>query len=68
MTRRGIQPSWIAWRVIEKAPVMIAWLAMIVAAVASSTRGTSINRGQSCEEDVVVSCWRHQGRFAVCPA
>ena len=35
----GNQPSWIAWRVIENAPVMIAWLAMMVANVASSTIG-----------------------------
>jgi hypothetical protein len=39
--RRGIQPSRIAWRVMEKAPVMIDWLAMMVATVASSTIGTS---------------------------
>src|SRR6266851_3243179 len=30
MCSRGSQPSCIAWRVIEKAPVMIDWLAMIV--------------------------------------
>ena len=34
MCSRGSQPSWIACRVMEKAPVMIAWLAMIVATVA----------------------------------
>ena len=44
---RGSHPRWIACRVIEKAPVMIAWLAMIVAAVASSTSGTSRNDGHS---------------------
>jgi hypothetical protein len=28
-----------AWRVIENEPVMIAWLAMMVATVASTTSG-----------------------------
>ena len=31
MCSRGHSPSWIACRVIENAPLMIAWLAMIVA-------------------------------------
>ena len=34
-----MKPSWIACWVTEKAPEMTAWLAMIVAAVASSTSG-----------------------------
>ena len=38
---RGSQPSWMACRVIENAPVMIDWLAMIVAIVASTTSGIS---------------------------
>ena len=37
MWMRGSRPSWIACRVIEKAPVMIAWLAMTVATVARTT-------------------------------
>ena len=37
--RRGMKPSWIACWVTEKAPEMTAWLAMIVAAVASRTSG-----------------------------
>ena len=36
---RGRKPSWIAWRVIEKTPVMMAWDAITVAAVASTTSG-----------------------------
>ena len=34
-----MKPSWIAWWVIENAPEITAWLAMNVAAVASSTSG-----------------------------
>ena len=41
MCRRGHSPSWIACRVIENAPLMIAWLAMMVATVASSTSGAA---------------------------
>jgi hypothetical protein len=47
MCSRGSQPSCIAWRVIEKAPVMIDWLAMIVAIVASTTSGKSRKEGHS---------------------
>ena len=47
MAMRGSQPSWIAWRVIEKAPVMIDWLAMTVATVASTIIGVSSGAGQS---------------------
>ena len=43
----GSQPSWIACRVIEKAPVMIDWLAMMVATVASTMSGISKVPGQS---------------------
>ncbi len=46
MRRRGSQPSCTAWRVIENAPVMIDWLAMIAAKVASSTSGTCSASGQ----------------------
>ncbi len=34
-----------AWRVMEKAPVMIAWLAMMVASVASPTSGITAHPG-----------------------
>ena len=34
-----------AWLVSEKAPVMTAWLAMTVAAVASPTMGSSAHSG-----------------------
>ena len=47
MRRRGSQPSWIACRVIENAPVMIDWLAMIVAIVARTTNGISSASGHS---------------------
>ena len=43
-SRRGSRPSWIAWRVSEKAPVITAWLAMMVASVAMITSGR-INAG-----------------------
>ena len=47
MCSGGSQPSRIACRVIEKAPVMIDWLAMIVANVARMTSGTSNADGHS---------------------
>ena len=45
MVRPGSQPSCIAWRVIENEPVMMAWLAMMVATVASSTIGYTDQAG-----------------------
>ena len=45
MFRPGNQPSCIAWRVSVKVPVMIAWLAMMVAKVASTTSGTTSTCG-----------------------
>ena len=45
MPKRGNRPSWIAWRVSEKAPVITAWLAMMVASVARITMGTSAQSG-----------------------
>ncbi|MOA28332.1 hypothetical protein D3C78_1492650 [compost metagenome] len=42
---RGRKPRWIACRVREKAPVMTAWLAMIVAKVARMTTGSSAHFG-----------------------
>ena len=39
MLTPGIQPSCIACRVIENEPVMIAWLAMMVAIVDRTTSG-----------------------------
>ena len=39
MSMRGSRPSCTACWVIEKAPVITAWLAMTVAAVASSSTG-----------------------------
>ncbi len=39
MSSRGSRPSWTACCVTEKAPVMTAWLAITVAAVASSSMG-----------------------------
>ena len=43
--RRGRKPSWIAWRVTEKAPEITAWLAMIVASVAMPTSGSRAHSG-----------------------
>ena len=54
MFRPGNQPSCIAWRVREKAPVMIAWLAMIVAQVASTTSGTTAQPGASMKNGLPV--------------
>ena len=45
MPNRGSSPSWIAWRVSEKAPVITAWLAIMVAAVARTTIGTRAHAG-----------------------
>ena len=42
---RGSRPSWIACWVSEKAPVITAWDAMMVAAVASTTMGISAHSG-----------------------
>lgn len=39
MRMRGMKPSWMAWRVSEKTPEMMAWEAMMVAAVAKATMG-----------------------------
>ena len=47
MCTGGSQPNRIACRVIEKAPVMIDWLAMIVATVARTISGTSSTDGHS---------------------
>ena len=47
ISRRGSRPSWIAWRVSEKAPVITAWLAMIVATVAMMTSGRMKPSGAS---------------------
>ena len=41
ISMRGSRPSWIACWVSEKAPVMTAWLAMTVAAVARTTQRAS---------------------------
>ena len=45
MAKRGSRPSWMAWRVSENAPVMTAWLAMIVAMVAMITIGIRAHSG-----------------------
>ena len=47
MSKGGSQPSCMAWRVMEKDPVMIAWLAMMVASVASTTSGINPQPGAS---------------------
>jgi hypothetical protein len=50
MRNPGNQPSCIAWRVSENEPVMIAWLAMMVATVASSTSGKIAQPGASLKK------------------
>jgi hypothetical protein len=50
MCRRGQRPSWIACLVIENAPEMIAWLAMMVATVASATMGICKRSGHSAKK------------------
>ncbi|MNL40243.1 hypothetical protein D3C87_1625780 [compost metagenome] len=45
IARRGRKPRCTAWRASEKAPVMTAWLAMIVAMVARITIGNSAQSG-----------------------
>ena len=47
MRSRGSRSSWMHWRVTEKAPVMVACEAMIVAAVASNTISGSMLTGTS---------------------
>ncbi len=43
----GSRPSWTACRDSENAPVITAWLAITVAAVASSTIGSRAQSGKS---------------------
>ena len=56
-----------AWRVIEKAPVMIAWLAMMVASVDRITSGTSKGAGQS-RKKMLPSVGAPSSTMAACPA
>ena len=64
---RGIQPSWMAWRVMENAPVMIDWLAMMVAIVASATMGTSSTGGQR-RKKILSAVGAPASTMAPCPA
>ena len=61
---RGRRPSCIACRVIEKAPVMIDWLAITVATVASATSGSCSAAGQRSKKGFVSRADRtvHQQR------
>jgi hypothetical protein len=45
ISMRGRKPRLMPWRISENAPVMTAWLAMMVAAVARSTAGSSAHFG-----------------------
>ncbi len=45
MEKRGSNPSCMACRVIENAPVITAWLAMTVATVAMQTIGINAHEG-----------------------
>ena len=49
---RGMRPSWTACWVSEKAPVMTAWLAMMVAMVASRMKGNEDRLRHHQEERV----------------
>jgi len=68
MCRRGHNPSWIACRVIENAPLMIAWLAMIVASVASRTSGTWSGAGHSTKNGLASAGTAPSMTAAACPA
>ena len=50
----GNQPSCMACRVSENAPVMMAWLAMMVAIVARTTRGMIAHCGASLKNGLPV--------------
>ena len=54
MFRPGNQPSCIACRVRENAPVMIDWLAMTVAQVASTTSGITAQAGASLKNGIAL--------------
>ena len=45
MFKRGRYPCWMAWRVREKAPLMTAWDAMMVARVVRITVGIMAQEG-----------------------
>jgi len=47
ISMRGRKPRLMPWRTSEKAPVMTAWLAMMVAAVARMTAGSSAHCGKA---------------------
>ena len=68
MCRRGHRPSWIAWRVIEKVPLMMAWLAMMVATVASTTSGTCSGAGHSTKNGLPSAGTAPSTTTAVWPA
>ena len=68
MCRRGHNPSCIACRVIENAPLMIAWLAMMVAMVASATSGTCSAAGHSTKNGLAPAATSPSTTTAVCPA
>ena len=55
MCRPGNQPSCIACRVSENEPVMMAWLAMMVASVASTTSGITDQVGAVRKNGLPVS-------------
>src|SRR5579883_775561 len=56
MRKPGNQPSCIAWRVSENEPVIIAWLAMMVATVEQYQRENRPERGE-IEERIADRGW-----------
>ena len=54
-TRRGKKPSRIAWRVIENAPLITAWDAMIAAIVDKITIGIRAHSGNSRKNGLAVA-------------
>ena len=66
MSKRGNRPSWTACRVIEKAPVMTAWLAITVAAVVSKTSGHNAQLGHMRKNGFSIAAGRPR-TSAPCP-
>ena len=64
---RGRYPSWTAWWDTENAPVMTAWEAMTVAAVASSTIGSRPHSGTSRKNGLLIAPAGSSRTSAPCP-
>ena len=66
MRSRGMNPSWTACWVTEKAPEMTAWLAMIVASVAMTSSGIVSDGGTMWKNGLSTycGCWMQHRRLA----